>query len=315
MGEQNVMKGMRKRIEIIGLALIINMVVAKVLFNKLVILFGKFHMKQLETQLQRELTDNEILEMVIRPLDSNGWIEIICELGALVVIMLLFHKLFSWRSIFEKKQVMTAKNLSMLVVITFAVQGLATIVNALFCGWENAFLIDSGEKHEIVWSMIVYSVLIAPILEEVLYRGMVLTNLERYGKGFAIVASALLFALIHNDVSGILFGFAFGIITGYITAEYSIVWSIGIHIINNLCCELWEIAKCVMPGNMASVVWYGGNLIFLILGAIVIVRKYADVKQYYNTNKENRSVYRVFFTSVCVLLFIAIHIISKIGVV
>ena len=56
---------------------------------------------------------------------------------------------------------------------------------------------------------------------------------EKYGKGFAVIVSAVLFGVMHGNPLQIVFGTLVGLILGYIAIEYSIKWSIILHIANN----------------------------------------------------------------------------------
>ena len=47
---------------------------------------------------------------------------------------------------------------------------------------------------------LVYSCLLAPVCEELCFRGMLLRRLRPWGDGFALCASALLFALVHGNL-------------------------------------------------------------------------------------------------------------------
>ncbi len=57
----------------------------------------------------------------------------------------------------------------------------------------------------------------APILEEIFYRGVILHLLKGYGKGGAIVVSALLFAIAHGSITIFVSPLVFGLVLGYIT--------------------------------------------------------------------------------------------------
>ena len=45
-----------------------------------------------------------------------------------------------------------------------------------------------------------YVVIIAPIVEEFIYRGAILTALSPYGRGAAVLFSALAFGLMHGNI-------------------------------------------------------------------------------------------------------------------
>ncbi|AKV55955.1 CAAX amino protease [Bifidobacterium actinocoloniiforme DSM 22766] len=82
--------------------------------------------------------------------------------------------------------------------------------------------------------MLLYSCLWAPVVEETVFRGAVLGSLKRYGRGFAVVTSSFLFALMHGSLSRSFFAFGLGLVLGFLACEHSLIWSIALHITSNL---------------------------------------------------------------------------------
>jgi uncharacterized protein len=77
-------------------------------------------------------------------------------------------------------------------------------------------------------------IVIPPIVEEMLFRGVVLQSLKRFGDGFAIVVSALFFGLYHGNLIQIVFAFLSGLALGFVVVRTgSLLPSILIHCINN----------------------------------------------------------------------------------
>lgn len=74
-----------------------------------------------------------------------------------------------------------------------------------------------------------------PLVEEFAMRGVVLGSLRRFGDEFAIVASSLLFGLMHGNFIQIPFAFLLGLIFGYAVIKTGTIWTaVVIHFINNL---------------------------------------------------------------------------------
>ena len=61
---------------------------------------------------------------------------------------------------------------------------------------------------------LIYSCIMAPVCEELCFRGMLLRRLRPWGDGFALCASALLFALVHGNLYQMLYAFAVGMVLG-----------------------------------------------------------------------------------------------------
>ncbi|MFS5635043.1 type II CAAX endopeptidase family protein [Streptococcus agalactiae] len=87
--------------------------------------------------------------------------------------------------------------------------------------------------------MISYSVVVGPFFEEVLYRGIVLNLLSKYGKWFAIITSGILLGLMHQDISQLLTTSIAGIIMGFIAYHYSFKVALLLHICNNFIVEIF----------------------------------------------------------------------------
>ncbi len=76
--------------------------------------------------------------------------------------------------------------------------------------------------------------IVPPIVEELLFRGMILHALRKYGDGFAIVTSSILFGLYHANFVQIVFAFIAGLVLALVVVRTGSLWiSILIHFINN----------------------------------------------------------------------------------
>ena len=93
---------------------------------------------------------------------------------------------------------------------------------------------DMSEQLSQSWSLLLYATLIGPITEELVFRAAGLRALEKYGKVFAIVMTALAFGMFHANFDQLFFATIIGLGFGYLTFEYSIWWAIFYHIFNNL---------------------------------------------------------------------------------
>ena len=87
-------------------------------------------------------------------------------------------------------------------------------------------------------NVLVYSifvVLLAPVMEELFFRKLLITRMERYGEAPAIIVSGLVFGLFHGNFSQVFYAIALGIALGYIYIRTrKIIVTIGLHMIINL---------------------------------------------------------------------------------
>ena len=74
-----------------------------------------------------------------------------------------------------------------------------------------------------------------PLVEEVVFRGMIFQSMRRFGDSFALVLSAILFALFHGNLSQAPNAFLMGLVIGYLVLYSGSLWvGIIIHAVNNL---------------------------------------------------------------------------------
>ncbi len=81
---------------------------------------------------------------------------------------------------------------------------------------------------------IVATAIVPAVTEEFLFRGVLLSSLRRYGDGFSVFITALLFGLMHGNLIQIPFAFIIGLVLGYATVyTNSMLPAILIHCFNN----------------------------------------------------------------------------------
>ena len=80
---------------------------------------------------------------------------------------------------------------------------------------------------------VIMAVFVAPILEEIVFRGVIMNNLKKYGIRVAIIINSLLFGLSHYNIEMIVPAFLTGIIFSCVAYKYSIKYSILIHFFIN----------------------------------------------------------------------------------
>lgn len=69
---------------------------------------------------------------------------------------------------------------------------------------------------EYPWAVrVVLTCVLAPVVEELAFRQLLLRRLRPYGEKFAAVASALCFALFHGNLNQMPYAFALGVVFGY----------------------------------------------------------------------------------------------------
>jgi membrane protease YdiL (CAAX protease family) len=79
-----------------------------------------------------------------------------------------------------------------------------------------------------------YTVVVAPVCEELLTRGLIMRSLKPYGAGFSIVISAMVFGMMHVNPRQMPYAFVLGLALGYIShTTGSILTTTVLHAIFN----------------------------------------------------------------------------------
>ena len=111
------------------------------------------------------------------------------------------------------------------------------------------------------WVNLLFVGLIAPVMEEILFRGILLTKLIRFGGKTYVFFSAFLFALFHANLYQLLYAFVLG--SMFATVTYytgTIKHSILLHIIVN-----------IIGGGVGSLLLhYGNETVMGVWGIIVL---------------------------------------------
>ena len=96
-------------------------------------------------------------------------------------------------------------------------------------GMEDTAVTGLGKTVEVI-----YACIMAPVTEEIFFRGMILRVFSKANQRFAVFASALFFGLGHGNIPQFALAFLLGIFLGHITLKHgSIIPSIIVHMFIN----------------------------------------------------------------------------------
>ena len=149
---------------------------------------------------------------------------------------------------------------------------------------------------------------VAPLVEEFVFRGVIMQPLRRFGNVFAVVASALLFGLSHGGPSNIVFAFLCGVALGFVVIASKSIWvGIAVHFLNNF----YAVASYELYNAFPSL----GALPQLIMGAVIfalgagavaalLVRRELGLPRVNTTLSKGKCI-RAFFVNVPMLLALA----------
>ena len=129
----------------------------------------------------------------------------------------------------------------MLLVVCFGAMYffnyISVMCNAFFSFLKGSSVenpLDSMSNLPVFWT-IVFVGIVGPIMEELVFRGLVIAKLRHNGEGACVFTSALTFALFHGNLSQMLYAFALGAIFAFITVKTGrLRYSMALHISVNV---------------------------------------------------------------------------------
>lgn len=135
--------------------------------------------------------------------------------------------------------------------------------------------------------LLLYVVIAAPILEEIMFRGLVMNLLAPVNRTFALIASALLFGLMHQNFNQLFNGFLLGLLLGYIALKSgSIISSVICHIAANanamLISYIFEYRLSETIGEKAytyELIVFAAELVIGGAALFFLLKKYGKVNQ------------------------------------
>jgi len=120
-----------------------------------------------------------------------------------------------------------------------------------------------------IWANLVFVVLLAPIMEELFFRRLLIKKLLAYGEKPAVIVSGLAFGLIHGNLTQFFYAFGLGLAFGYIFVKTGkVIYTVVLHMIINFLGSV--ISVWVLNANMIVTGLFGLVVIGLVIAGIVL---------------------------------------------
>lgn len=244
-------------------------------------------------------------------INGNAW-------GYLAAVFVGFAILDAWkgkdyrkREIFRKEAAIQGKTVLCLMVLCMGAQ----MANSLWITFLELLLNPFGKSvmpilenvagDSDTFSMFLYASILAPVWEELLFRGYVLRSLRPFGKRFAILGSALLFGLFHGNLLQTPYAILIGLVLGYVTVEYSIRWAVLLHMFNNLVLADLLTRLTANWSEMAygtlNLILFGGGA---LLSLLILSANRSQIQAYRKGEWMDRRCLKCFFSSFGILVFL-----------
>ncbi len=122
---------------------------------------------------------------------------------------------------------------AMLFIGNFIASIVSSIIDAVSGVEVQNAVADLALSDNVIVKSIIMAI-VAPIMEEYVFRKKVIDSLYAYGEKRAILISALIFGAIHGNISQMFYAFTLGLVFGYIYIKTGkIRYTISFHIIVN----------------------------------------------------------------------------------
>ncbi|GHU83135.1 hypothetical protein AGMMS50284_6250 [Clostridia bacterium] len=182
-------------------------------------------------------------------------------------------------SLISFKKVSIKKSAALLTVVfsfSFTINYLIALlnVNLSMVGFNNEVpnIYKSETVLDYVLMFVVVSLLPA-LLEEFLFRGVIMGSLRKYGDGFAVLFSSLLFGLVHGNFVQLPFAFMMGLLLGTLTIyTKSIIPAMLLHFFNNANSCLLDLISNKFSDSYANLAFSSLGILFLVLGFIAFAK-------------------------------------------
>jgi membrane protease YdiL (CAAX protease family) len=176
--------------------------------------------------------------------------------------------------------------------LLYLFSGIAVITGAAYLNGYLVSIFDYGTfSEEVLWAQstsanyqlilaFLTTAVIPAFVEEFLFRGLILSHLRPFGTTTAVVASALLFGMMHQNVEQLLYTTVAGLVLGYVYVKTESLWPcILMHFVNNFISVLRTALierLSVESANLAIGVIQATFCVLGIVSAVVLMRRQRD---------------------------------------
>ena len=180
-------------------------------------------------------------------------------------IIYYFVKTYKKYEYFKTNKKLNAKDFSVYFALAFWIGNFFSFLIVLMSSHKGRTPVVA--IYESLYTDIIMTVFVAPVLEEIVFRGVIMNNLKKYGIKTAIIINSIFFALSHYNTDMIIPAFFTGIIFSYVAYKYSIKYSILIHFLLNTITQILQVI--ILSKIEMSIVVFGLFLLFLIIFLLI----------------------------------------------
>lgn len=180
------------------------------------------------------------------------------------------------------------------VIMCFAIVYISNIVGNLITALIGALKggmvqnqVLNVTQNVSIWMIVFYMVICAPIMEEFVFRKLIVDRTVRYGQGAAVLMSGLMFGLFHGNLNQFMYAFVLGMFLAFLYVKTGdIRITIALHMMINFVggvvasgllrmIDLDGYTQAMMGGDMAAMMTYiqenlAGIMAYAVFGIFVL---------------------------------------------
>lgn len=213
-------------------------------------------------------------------------------------------------------------NKTAIFFIGLSVCAFANIANS-FCGQLFGSLgidynVDYGDNPRGFFGFLlslIATAVVPPLVEEFACRGIILGSLRKFGDGFAVLVSAILFGLMHGNFDQMPFAFMVGLALGFIVVKTDSLWiAVAVHAANNFISVAFEYLLAGLSQNAQNLIYslyLMAALILGVIGAVLLSDREGFNFKKSDTESSLKQKIKWFFTSPVIIIFTVLCVLES----
>lgn len=271
--------------------------------------------------------------------DMQQWVLVIIPMYCIAfpVLYLLLRKVEPYK---REKEKLSAGKFFKILCICFALMFVGNIIGNLLMntisGGSAENPLNKAVEGNFIMKVLVM-VILAPIIEETIFRKFIIDRTEQYGEKAAILFSALSFGLFHMNFFQFFYAFALGWVFGYVYVrtkdlKYSIVLHMIVNFMGSVVSSIaasWidyelveefnktnnpELMEQVMPGILAFFSYLIIYMAIVIIGVVFLIKSLPRLVFFIrNEQISKEETFSTIYLNVGVILFYLVCILMIIS--
>ncbi len=180
------------------------------------------------------------------------------------------------------------------------------------------YSVDKGENPAGFFGFLlsfIATAVVPGLVEEFACRGLILGSLRKYGDGFAVLVSSILFGFMHGNFEQMPFAFMVGLILGFIVVKTNSLWiAVAVHSANNFISVVFDYILSGLKNSTQNLIYSIYLMIALLLGVIFIaIKGDKDLLSFEKSSTASsfKQKSRWFFSSAAIIIFLIVCVLES----